>query len=75
MIKPYLKYILPVTLPLIILFLPANSFAIDGLTQVEQRVIAIFVMAALCWVLEPIPIYATSVLIIVFELLLISDNG
>lgn len=75
MIKPSLKYFLPIILPLIILFLPANSFAIDGLTQVEQRVIAIFVMAALCWVLEPIPIYATSVLIIVFELLLISDNG
>ncbi|MGB5446090.1 MAG: SLC13 family permease [Psychromonas sp.] len=75
MIKPYLKYILPIVLPIIILFLPATSFAIEGLTQVEQRVIAIFVMAALCWVLEPIPIYATSVLIIVFELLLISDHG
>ncbi|WP_037028219.1 SLC13 family permease [Psychromonas aquimarina] len=75
MIKPYLKYILPVVLPLIILLLPSDSFGIDGLTLVEQRVIAIFVMAALCWVLEPIPIYATSVLIIVFELLLISDNG
>ncbi|MCG6201727.1 SLC13 family permease [Psychromonas antarctica] len=75
MIKPYLKYILPVIIPLIILFLPTTGFGIEGLTLVEQRVIAIFFMAALCWVLEPIPIYATSVLIIVFELLLISDNG
>lgn len=75
MLRENLKYILPVLLPLIILLLPASSFGIDGLTLVEQRVIAIFVMAALCWVLEPIPIYATSVLIIVFELLLISDNG
>jgi len=75
MIKAKLKYVLPVLLPLIILCLPATSFGIAGLTMVEQRVIAIFVMAALCWVLEPIPIYATSVLIIVFELLLISDNG
>ncbi len=75
MFRENLKYILPVVLPLIILALPASSFGIDGLTQVEHRVIAIFVMAALCWVLEPIPIYATSVLIIVFELLLISENG
>ncbi|WP_372882733.1 DASS family sodium-coupled anion symporter [Psychromonas sp.] len=75
MIKNHLKYILPVILPVLILFLPVTSFPIEGLTQVEQRVIAIFVMAALCWVLEPIPIYATSVLIIVFELLLISDHG
>lgn len=73
--KKYLKYILPVFIPFFILLLPATSFGIDGLTLVEQRVIAIFVMAALCWVLEPIPIYATSVLIIVLELLIISDKG
>ncbi|PKG38840.1 SLC13 family permease [Psychromonas sp. Urea-02u-13] len=73
--KKYLKYILPIFIPFFILLLPATSFGIDGLTLVEQRVIAIFVMAALCWVLEPIPIYATSVLIIVLELLIISDKG
>lgn len=70
-----MKFILPILIPLIILLLPATSFGIEGLTLVEQRVIAIFVMAALCWVLEPIPIYATSVLIIVLELLIISDKG
>jgi len=75
MIKKQLKYILPVVIPLLILLLPSSCFGIDGLTLVEQRVIAIFVMAALCWVLEPIPIYATSVLIIVLELLMISDKG
>lgn len=73
--KKYLIYILPIIIPVIILFLPASSFGIEGLTLIEQRVIAIFVMATLCWVLEPIPIYATSVLIIVLELLLISDKG
>ncbi len=73
--KKYLKYLLPVLVPFIILLLPASSFGIDGMTLVEQRVIAIFVMATLCWVLEPIPIYATSVLIIVLQLLLISDKG
>ncbi|WP_413699125.1 SLC13 family permease [Psychromonas sp. KJ10-10] len=73
--KTYLKYILPIFIPLIILLIPASSFAIEGLTLVEQRVIAIFVMATLCWVLEPIPIYATSVAIIVLELLIISDKG
>jgi sodium-dependent dicarboxylate transporter 2/3/5 len=69
------KVILPIILPLIILLLPLSSFGIDGLTIVQQRVIAIFLMAALCWVLEPIPIYATSVLIIVLELLVMSDHG
>jgi sodium-dependent dicarboxylate transporter 2/3/5 len=73
--KTYLKYILPIIIPLFILLIPTSSFGIEGLTLVEQRVIAIFVMATLCWVLEPIPIYATSVAIIVLELLIISDKG
>ncbi|MFT7054301.1 MAG: sodium-dependent dicarboxylate transporter 2/3/5 [Psychromonas sp.] len=75
MFSQYLKYLLPVLIPLIILILPSDSFGIVGLTLIEQRVIAIFAMAALCWVLEPIPIFATSVVIIVAELLLISDKG
>ncbi|MFT6924537.1 MAG: sodium-dependent dicarboxylate transporter 2/3/5 [Psychromonas sp.] len=75
MISKYLKYLLPVIIPLIILILPSDSFGIVGLTLIEQRVIAIFAMAALCWVLEPIPIFATSVVIIVSELLLVSDKG
>jgi len=75
MLKKYLKYLLPILVPLLILLLPASSFGIAGMTLIEQRVIAIFVMATLCWILEPIPIYATSVLIIVLELLLVSDKG
>jgi sodium-dependent dicarboxylate transporter 2/3/5 len=73
--KKYLKFILPIIIPLFILVLPSTSFGIEGLTLVEQRVIAIFVLATLCWILEPIPIYATSVVIIVLELLIISDKG
>ena len=70
-----LKYILPILIPSIILMMPLDAFFIDGLTYVEQRVLAIFVLATLCWILEPIPIYATSVLIIVLELLIISTKG
>jgi len=73
--KMQLKFILPIVIPSIIILLPLSSFGIAELTLVEQRVIAIFVMAALCWVLEPIPIYSTSLLIIVLELLMISDKG
>ena len=36
--------------------------------MVEQRVVAIFILAALFWVLEPIPIWTTSVLVIVLML-------
>ncbi|MFL1804590.1 SLC13 family permease [Plesiomonas shigelloides] len=67
--------ILPFLLFILILLAPSDWFMMPGLTTIEQRVIAIFVLAALCWILEPIPIYATSVLIIVLELLLISDKS
>jgi sodium-dependent dicarboxylate transporter 2/3/5 len=73
--RQYMKYIIPILIPLIILLLPASAFPVEGLTIIQQRVIAIFLLAALCWVLEPIPIYATSVVIIVLELLLLSDKG
>ncbi|WP_297480076.1 SLC13 family permease [uncultured Photobacterium sp.] len=70
-----LRYIIPILIPLFILLLPASAFPLEGLTVIQQRVIAIFLLAALCWVMEPIPIYATSVVIIVLELLLLSDKS
>ncbi len=69
------KYILPILIPLLVLILPASAFPFDTLTVMQQRAIALFLLAALCWVLEPIPIYATSVVVIVLELLFLSDKG
>lgn len=70
-----LRYILPIVIPLLILMLPASAFPFETLTVMQQRVIAVFILAALCWVLEPIPIYATSMVVIVLELLFLSDKG
>lgn len=71
----YLKYILPICVPLFILYLPLSAFPFEGMTIVQQRIAAIFVFATLSWILEPIPIHATSVAIITFELLLVSDKA
>ncbi len=70
-----LKIILSLGVPLLILILPTETLGIKGLTVVEHRVIAIFFFAALAWILEPIPIYATSLVIIFLELVMISDKG
>jgi len=70
-----LKLIISILIPLLIFFIPIESFGIEGFTIIEKRVVALFVMAALFWIMEPIPIYATSVLIIVLELVMISDKG
>ena len=55
-------------------FAPATFFGMPGLTIVEQRVIAIFIFATLMWVMEVIPSWTTSVLIIVLLLLTCSDS-
>lgn len=74
-----LKYC--VLLPVIIavtLFLwlvPVDFFGIEALTVVQQRMIAIFAFAALMWMFEIIPAWTTSVVVIVFMLLTISDKG
>lgn len=56
-------------------FAPDGVLGISNLTVVEQRVIAIFVFAALMWIFESIPIWSTSVLTIVLLLLMVSDSG
>ena len=70
-----------VILPLILLItaflwaVPTSFFGIDALTVSQQRVIAIFVFAALMWMFEVIPNWTTSVLIIVISLLTVSNKG
>ncbi len=71
----YTKLAFCLIVPLIILLLPSEAFGIGALTTLEQRTIALFFLAALFWILEPIPIYATSILIIVIELLTFSTSG
>lgn len=56
-------------------FLPPDVFGIANLSVVEQRVIAIFLFAALMWISEAIPIWTTSVVVIVVLLLTISDSS
>ena len=55
--------------------LPTSAFGIDGLTVVQQRIIAIFAFATLMWIFEIVPAWATSVAIIGMLLLFTSDSG
>lgn len=69
--------LLPIVL-LVTVFLvavPVEFFGIADLTVVQQRVIALFVFAALMWMFEIIPNWTTSILIIVLSLLTVSDKG
>ena len=71
----YIKVGLISLIALIIAILPNEAFGIDGLTDIQQRVIAIFFWAAFMWIVEAVPAWTTSLLIIVIMLLTISDSG
>ncbi len=71
----WLKLLFAIGIPLIVALIPTQWIPVENLTTVEHRVIAVFVLAVLFWVLEPVPIYATSILVIVLLLLLVSDHG
>ena len=69
--------LLPIVL-IVTIFLwavPVSFYGIEGLTVVQQRVIALFVFAALMWMFEIIPNWTTSLLVIVIALLTVSDKG
>lgn len=55
--------------------MPIDAIPINDLTLIQHRLLAIFLLAALLWVLEPVPVFATSILIIALELIMISDKG
>ena len=72
--KKLIGLAISVVLTLIAWFLPLESFGIPGLTIIEQRVIALFIFAACMWISEAIPIWTTSVLVLVLMLLTTSDS-
>ena len=70
-----LKLFVSLAIPLLVWLIPTSWIPLEGLTTIEHRVMALFLLAAIFWILEPIPIYATSILIIVLELVMLSDQG
>ena len=71
----YIKVGLISLIALTIAMLPTETFGIAALTPIQQRMIAIFIWAACMWIIEAVPAWTTSLLIIVIMLLTISDSG
>ena len=73
--KKALMFTVTALTTLIVWNMPADSFGIEDLTIVQQRTIAIFVMAVMLWITEAIPSWATSVTIIFVLLFCVSDSA
>mgnify|MGYP000481277538 FL=1 len=74
-VRKFVEFLVILVITAIIWNLPSDVFGIDGLTVVQQRIIAIFVFATLMWLTEAIPPWATSLCIITVMLFTVSDNS
>jgi sodium-dependent dicarboxylate transporter 2/3/5 len=76
LLAPRLLKIFIASITMIVLWaMPTSAFGIEGLTLVEQRVIAIFAFATLMWVFNAIPAWTTSTFVVVLLLFTTSDSS
>lgn len=77
----FIKFVIASILAIVALYLPYESLGFDAaspmgvLNPLEIRVIGVFVMAALFWILQPFPIWSTSMLVIVLMIITMSDSS
>ena len=69
------KLLIAVITLLVLWNMPLDSFGIDGLTIIQQRVIAIFAFAILMWLFEAVPAWTTSMLVVVILLFTTSNSS
>ena len=74
-LKKLILALITLAVTLIVWNLPTESFGIQNLTVVQQRIIAIFVFATLMWIFEVVPSWATSIAVIVTMLLTTSNSA
>ena len=70
-----IKLIFIVAITSVIALLPTESFGIEGLTVVHQRIISLFVFAALMWLTEAMPSWVTSMVVVTIMLLTVSTSA
>lgn len=70
-----IKIIFSVFVFLGIWFMPSALFGLPNLSVVEHRLVAIFAFATLMWILEAIPSWTTSVMVVVMLLLSVSNSS
>lgn len=68
------KKVIGTVLGIVALILP-QFVTMEGLDPAGQLALGIFLMAGIFWICEPIPIFATSLMIILLQVFLLSDKG
>jgi len=70
-----IKLAIAISVLILLWCLPSSVFGIEGLGEIQQRVIAIFGFAILMWIFEAIPAWTTSMAIVGLLLFATSDSS
>ena len=70
-----IKLLFITAISLAVALIPTESFGIEGLTVIHQRIIALFVFAALMWLTETMPSWVTSMIVVTVMLFTVSTSA
>ena len=70
-----IKLLFIIAITSVIALLPTESFGIEGLTVIHQRIIALFVFAALMWLTETMSSWVTSMVVVTVMLFTVSTSA
>lgn len=70
-----IKLFLAIAIPLFFWIAPSEIYGLPGLSPIEQRVLAIFVFAALMWLFDAVPAWNTSLVVVVLLLFCTSNSA
>ncbi|MDE6509101.1 MAG: anion permease, partial [Muribaculaceae bacterium] len=70
-----IKVAIAVAVTLLLWFLPAETYGLNGVNAIEQRVIAVFGFAALMWLFDAVPAWTTSLVVVVLLLFCCSSSA
>ena len=74
-VRKAIMFAIAVIITAVLWNLPLDAYGIDGLTVVQERIIAIFALATILWITEAIPSWATSVSVIGLLLFTTSNSA
>ncbi len=70
-----LKLTIAIATALFFWFVPSSVYGLPGLNAIEQRIIGVFLFAALMWLFDVIPAWTTSLGVVVLLLFCTSDSS
>ncbi len=71
----WVKVAICIIIPAIVWVMPGSWLPLTDPTVMEHRVVVVFVAAVLFWILEPIPIFATSIMVVGLLIALCSNGA